>query len=159
MTMNRNSVPCNPRVPRLNIGWHGIVILVLALCAGWLEIMSALPTQAAGDFGPDTCLQGWVWREAIPSDHVCVTPEIRAQTANDNSQASARRNSLNIWHTTYNPPNPCNGDTCQTTNSSPIYLLQGDHVNIGTLTIELRKTQNDALIATWTVNSTPLSSA
>jgi hypothetical protein len=48
--------------------------------------------SATGDYGPDTCLQGWVWREAIPTDHVCVTPEVRSQTAYDNSQAAARRN-------------------------------------------------------------------
>jgi hypothetical protein len=120
---------------------------------------SARRSPNGGPYGPDTCLQGWVWREAVQGDHVCVTPATRSQAANDNSQASARRNSLNIWHTTYTPPNSCNGNVCQTTNSSPLYILQGDHMNIGTLTVELRKTQGDALIATWTVNSTPLSSA
>jgi hypothetical protein len=42
-------------------------------------------------YGPDTCRQGFVWRDAFPDDHVCVTPETRAQAAYDNSQASARR--------------------------------------------------------------------
>ncbi len=42
-------------------------------------------------YGPDTCVQGFVWREAFAGDHVCVTPETRAQTARDNSQAAARR--------------------------------------------------------------------
>jgi hypothetical protein len=40
----------------------------------------------------DGCLPGFVWREALPNDHVCVTPETRAQTARDNAQAAARRN-------------------------------------------------------------------
>lgn len=39
----------------------------------------------------DTCRPGYTWREASPSDHVCVTPERRAQVAYDNSQADARR--------------------------------------------------------------------
>ena len=39
----------------------------------------------------DTCRPGFVWREAFPGDHVCVTPETRAQAAHDNSQADARR--------------------------------------------------------------------
>jgi hypothetical protein len=39
----------------------------------------------------DTCLTGYVWREASPADHVCVTPAVRAQTANDNAQAASRR--------------------------------------------------------------------
>jgi hypothetical protein len=43
------------------------------------------------EYGPDTCLPGYVWREAFPGDHVCVTEETRAQAAYDNSQALARR--------------------------------------------------------------------
>lgn len=39
----------------------------------------------------DRCRPGFVWREAFPGDHVCVTPETRAQAAYDNSQAAARR--------------------------------------------------------------------
>jgi hypothetical protein len=41
-------------------------------------------------YGPDTCLQGFVWREAFEGDHVCVTPDRRDQAAFDNSQRSAR---------------------------------------------------------------------
>jgi hypothetical protein len=40
---------------------------------------------------PDTCLPGFVWREAVTGDKVCVTPETRDQTAADNAQADARR--------------------------------------------------------------------
>jgi hypothetical protein len=42
-------------------------------------------------YGADTCLQGYVWREASPNDHVCVTGAARTQAAADNSQADARR--------------------------------------------------------------------
>lgn len=49
------------------------------------------PALAQLPYGPDTCRQGYVWREAFPGDHVCVTPQIRAQAADDNRQASARR--------------------------------------------------------------------
>jgi hypothetical protein len=38
-----------------------------------------------------TCKSGFVWREAFPNDFVCVTPQIRSQTAADNAQASTRR--------------------------------------------------------------------
>jgi hypothetical protein len=41
--------------------------------------------------GPDTCKQGYVWREAGPGDTVCVTPETRSQTAEDNRLARYRR--------------------------------------------------------------------
>ncbi|HKF36237.1 MAG TPA: hypothetical protein VKB35_04995 [Ktedonobacteraceae bacterium] len=37
-----------------------------------------------------TCIQGYVWREAVPGDHVCVTPQTRAQAQYDNSQAQSR---------------------------------------------------------------------
>jgi hypothetical protein len=46
----------------------------------------------AQNYGPNTCLMGWVWRQAIPSDDVCVTPETRSQTWYDNSQAPYRVN-------------------------------------------------------------------
>lgn len=41
--------------------------------------------------GPDTCKQGFVWRDARPGDTVCVTPETRSQTARDNRLADSRR--------------------------------------------------------------------
>lgn len=41
--------------------------------------------------GVYTCIQGFVWRQVVPSDHVCVTPETRSKVVYDNSQAAARR--------------------------------------------------------------------
>lgn len=54
----------------------------------------ALGPQAAADplpYGPDTCAQGYVWREAIPSDHVCVTPGVRDRTRQENGAAEGLR--------------------------------------------------------------------
>jgi hypothetical protein len=34
---------------------------------------------------PGSCIQGFVWRQAEPDDHVCVSPDTRAQTAADNA--------------------------------------------------------------------------
>lgn len=42
-------------------------------------------------YGPDTCIRGFVWRDAVPNDHVCVKPGVREQAQIDNSQAAARR--------------------------------------------------------------------
>lgn len=39
----------------------------------------------------DSCKQGFVWREAVPSDHVCITPQMRNQVRADNASAAARR--------------------------------------------------------------------
>ncbi len=41
---------------------------------------------------PDTCQQGYVWREAFPGDTTCVTVQSRAQAAEDNANAESRRN-------------------------------------------------------------------
>jgi hypothetical protein len=40
----------------------------------------------------DECLEGYVWREAVPHDHVCVTPQTRRQAAIDNRAAASRVN-------------------------------------------------------------------
>jgi hypothetical protein len=46
---------------------------------------------AIGDFGPDTCMEGYVWREACgPNDHVCVTPDIRKGARDDNAARASR---------------------------------------------------------------------
>lgn len=49
----------------------------------------AVPASAAGG-APETCVSGYVWRLARPTDLVCVTPAVRAQTARDNSVKASR---------------------------------------------------------------------
>ena len=56
-----------------------------------------------GPFGPHTCVQGYVWREAFAGDDVCVTPDIRTLAALDNQQAGARRNPARFVY----GPNTC----------------------------------------------------
>ena len=64
----------------------------LAAAAAALALAAvAAPALGAGNYGADTCLDGYVWRGAIPTDHVCVTPLVRMQTAQENDQAAARR--------------------------------------------------------------------
>ncbi len=36
-----------------------------------------------GPFGPKTCANGYVWREAMVQDLVCVTPDIRSFVASE----------------------------------------------------------------------------
>lgn len=60
---------------------------------GTLLVTTALPAFAGPGrcpWGPDTCKQGYVWREANKCDHVCVHPDVRAQAAADNAAASER---------------------------------------------------------------------
>lgn len=70
-----------------------------SLSAAMLAAMGALGSAAVasaapGDdlpYGPDTCIQGFVWREARPGDTVCVTPNVRSRTAQENIQAAANK--------------------------------------------------------------------
>ncbi|MFE3195050.1 hypothetical protein ACFXHA_39010 [Nocardia sp. NPDC059240] len=56
---------------------------------GFLSSMGV--ANAGGDYGPDTCQEGYVWREANAADHVCVTPANRDQAKADNAAAGSRR--------------------------------------------------------------------
>jgi hypothetical protein len=65
-----------------------------------LVAMTALAVASSGTvladpgdlpYGPDTCIQGFVWREAFDGDTICVTPGERADTKADNAAAASRR--------------------------------------------------------------------
>jgi hypothetical protein len=58
-----------------------------------LSFLLLASSATAQEFGPDTCVQGFVWREAFSGDHVCVEPAVRAQAAADNQAAASRRQS------------------------------------------------------------------
>lgn len=49
---------------------------------------SAPPSEAPV---ADLCIDGYVWRDAFPGDHVCVTPEMRDQVAADNALVETRK--------------------------------------------------------------------
>ena len=101
--------------------WVGCVA---AMAAASLLAGASAPASAAGDHGPLTCLDGYVWRQATPRDHVCVTPEVRAQTAQDNRLAPSRASAT---ATTFGP------DLC-----GPGYVwreaVPGDHVCVAPAT-------------------------
>lgn len=60
--------------------------------------LAAFTVPADGAFGPDTCQNGFVWRQADASDHVCVSVDPRATTAQENSLAAIRRRpQRRIW--------------------------------------------------------------
>ena len=73
----------------VSVWWIRIVVLTGALLGlvAWCG-----DAFAVGDYGPETCQEGFVWREACgPNDHVCVTPQSRAQAAQDDALAASRR--------------------------------------------------------------------
>ncbi|MGI5490918.1 hypothetical protein [Microtetraspora malaysiensis] len=71
----------------LGLATAAIAGLSLAVPAA---ILAAPASAATPDPGPETCLQGYVWREARTSDLVCVTPEVRTRTAQENRTKAAR---------------------------------------------------------------------
>src|SRR4051812_7728771 len=79
----------------------GVAALVtVPLLAGTLVYTNL--AGAAGPSGEDTCLNGYVWREAGPDDHVCVTPATRTQTKADNAAHASRVVPGGAWG-----PNTC----------------------------------------------------
>ncbi|WP_226874748.1 hypothetical protein [Microbispora sitophila] len=90
-------------------GWSGG--LFSTRYSGWTEITYTVPKNPPfwpggsvnKPYGPDTCKQGYVWRETTPADHVCVTPATRDQVRTDNALAASRRQG---W-------GPYGADTCK----------------------------------------------
>lgn len=58
------------------------------VCALGASVVMSAP--AAAQYGPDTCRQGFVWRDSYPGDHVCVPVETRERAARDNVRAPYR---------------------------------------------------------------------
>lgn len=75
-----------------NKAFSAFVAISLAISAlvsvGPIE---AQPTTDSLPYGPNTCKAGYVWREAFNGDFVCVTPERRTATHQNNALAGIRR--------------------------------------------------------------------
>jgi hypothetical protein len=69
-----------------NLSANGVTITTLSKNAA-----AGTATVAISGAIADRCLLGYVWREARPSDHICVTGARRAATAQENSLAASRR--------------------------------------------------------------------
>lgn len=70
---------------------------VAALLPLSLALAVAAPMPAQADplpYGPDTCIQGLVWREARSGDTVCVTPDVRSRTATENAHPGSNKDPL-----------------------------------------------------------------
>jgi len=62
----------------------------LFLLAAVTSLSAPAVAPALAQYGPDTCRQGFVWREAFAGDHVCVRPWVRSQAAANNAVAPGR---------------------------------------------------------------------
>ena len=53
-------------------------------------VLLTLTAHAGCNFGPDECSRGFVWREAVAGDHVCVSGTVRQEAARDNVSQQGR---------------------------------------------------------------------
>jgi len=67
---------------------------------------STPPTPAPPAPAPGSCYPGYVWRQAAPQDHVCVTPAARQQATDDNAVADQRVGGQPVSAAHRGPP-PC----------------------------------------------------
>ena len=63
-------------------------LIIVHLVFLGLSLISASIAHASPH--PDACIEGYVWREAFPNDHVCVMPTVREQVTVDNRLAASR---------------------------------------------------------------------
>jgi hypothetical protein len=74
------------RPPRSSLSANGVTVSV-----GGVDTVNGRATvTVTGDIA-QRCLMGYVWREAGPTDRVCVTGAVRAETAQENALAASRR--------------------------------------------------------------------
>jgi hypothetical protein len=82
--METNMAACRAKQPK----FVPLSLLIVAAFGG----IGSYATAGADPlpYGPDTCIQGYVWRNARSGDVVCVTPAVRDTAAQDNGLASQR---------------------------------------------------------------------
>ena len=80
---------------------------VLVALIGFLQFQQGQSQTTASGAPPrdkvaGTCIQGFVWREAYATDHVCVTPDEHQRVLADNAAANTR----------VDPSGPYGPDSC-----------------------------------------------
>ncbi len=77
----------SPKTPAQTLNANGVTISVTGINPAGTQATVAITSDM-----PNRCLQGYVWREANASDHVCVTGAVRDQTKKENDEAASHRN-------------------------------------------------------------------
>jgi hypothetical protein len=97
--LDASSVPTGPQIawlqrdltrtdkaPTQNLNANGVRIQVLSVNSATQQATVSVTSEMS-----QRCLVGFVWREAGPSDRVCVPPPERTDTRNENALAASRR--------------------------------------------------------------------
>jgi hypothetical protein len=73
------------------VGWRGrfVGVLLTLIAVLGFAVTNGDAASATGDYGPMTCLQGWVWRGAVSGDYVCVLPSVRSTNSYYNDHAAS----------------------------------------------------------------------
>jgi hypothetical protein len=142
-----------------------------------LTVISFLGLASAQCYSPNACLDGWIWRQANPTDHVCVTPAVRSQTAADNAAASSRHEPNSdscipefVWREAYTNDVVCVTPATRTEaaldNAAAAYRVASlniwTHSTSGQLTGSLANSMHTSLMATtsmWRLFELPFSTA
>jgi hypothetical protein len=74
-----------------------MVASLAALATVLTAAVLAAPAAEALPYGPYTCQNGYVWREAFANDQVCVTPTDRSTVAQENAAGPSHTN----YYTSY----------------------------------------------------------
>ena len=74
------------KAPAQTLNANGVQITLQSVNAAGNQAVVRVVSQIV-----ERCIMGYVWREARPTDRVCVTGSERAETATENSLAAARR--------------------------------------------------------------------
>lgn len=72
--------------PAQSLNANGVTIQINSLSAAANQATVTVSSQIV-----DRCVQGYVWREAMSTDHVCTTGQVRQETKDENAQAANRR--------------------------------------------------------------------
>ncbi|MCX4820996.1 RICIN domain-containing protein [Streptomyces sp. NBC_01142] len=143
LEVNRRSTEFHP-LPEAGVAARKLPRAKPALLAAGLLVTAALCTTqahaeasaapAAGPYGPDTCVQGTVWREATPEDHVCVPYQTRTQTRAENERGPSLREG--------------NSDTC-VAGFVPRAAVPGDRVCVDPGVREQARKDNERAPINW----------
>lgn len=78
----------------LSGAWNACSAYACGVCIGFgdngISILSAGSAGGTAGWAPVPCASGYVWREAFAGDYVCVPPQTRTRTRQENAAAAQR---------------------------------------------------------------------
>ncbi|AEV86799.1 hypothetical protein ACWT_5781 [Actinoplanes sp. SE50] len=117
-----------------------------------------IPATPLTPVSSDFCQEPYVWRDARPSDQVCVTPQNRLLNQYYNKMAPQNRLDLKITVGRWWPQPVCGADnicSSDSTDDIPRFRVSASQFSVGPVTIRLHETSSGKVLWERTVQSTP----